>query len=98
VTARTATIVQPYRGSARREAITFGDVVGASGDNERMRTKPDELRVAAQAWDVEDDAGPYRDDPPLPFVAGFDVVLACRLSQTWRVPPERGPWSQWEAI
>jgi hypothetical protein len=30
--------------------------------------------------------------------AGYDVVLAPRLSQTWRVPLERGQWSQWEAI
>jgi hypothetical protein len=29
---------------------------------------------------------------------GYDLVLAPRLSQTWRVPPERGQWSQWEAI
>lgn len=30
--------------------------------------------------------------------AGYDLVLAPRLSQTWRVPPGRGQWSQWEAI
>jgi SAM-dependent methyltransferase len=30
--------------------------------------------------------------------AGYELVLAPRLSQTWRVPPERGQWSQWEAI
>jgi hypothetical protein len=30
--------------------------------------------------------------------AGYDPVLAPRLSQTWRVPPMRGQWSQWEAI
>jgi SAM-dependent methyltransferase len=30
--------------------------------------------------------------------AGYDLVLAPRLSQTWRVPAERGQWSQWEAI
>jgi SAM-dependent methyltransferase len=30
--------------------------------------------------------------------AGYDLVLAARLSRTWRVPPERGQWSQWEAI
>jgi hypothetical protein len=30
--------------------------------------------------------------------AGYDLVLAPRLSQTWRVPHERGQWSQWEAI
>jgi SAM-dependent methyltransferase len=30
--------------------------------------------------------------------AGYDVVLAPRVSQTWRVPAERGQWSQWEAI
>jgi Methyltransferase domain len=30
--------------------------------------------------------------------AGYDLVLAPRLSQTWRAPPERGQWSQWEAI
>jgi SAM-dependent methyltransferase len=30
--------------------------------------------------------------------AGYELVLVPRLSQTWRVPPERGQWSQWEAI
>jgi hypothetical protein len=30
--------------------------------------------------------------------AGYDPVLAPRHSQTWRVPPARGQWSQWEAI
>jgi hypothetical protein len=30
--------------------------------------------------------------------AGYEIVLAPRLSQTWREPPERGQWSQWEAI
>jgi hypothetical protein len=29
---------------------------------------------------------------------GYDLVLAPRLSRTWRVPHERGQWSQWEAI
>jgi hypothetical protein len=29
---------------------------------------------------------------------GYDLVLAPRLVRTWRVPPERGQWSQWEAI
>jgi hypothetical protein len=51
-------------------------VVGASGDNEPMRTKPDQLKEAAQAWDVEYDAGRYRDEPPLPFVA--DILAAAR--------------------
>jgi hypothetical protein len=30
--------------------------------------------------------------------AGYEIVLGPRLSQTWREPPERGQWSQWEAI
>jgi SAM-dependent methyltransferase len=30
--------------------------------------------------------------------AGYDLVLPPRLSQTWRVPHERGQWSQLEAI
>jgi SAM-dependent methyltransferase len=30
--------------------------------------------------------------------AGYDLVLKPRLSQTWRVTPKRGQWSQWEAI
>ena len=30
--------------------------------------------------------------------AGYDLVLTPRHSQTGRVPPERGQWSQWEAI
>jgi predicted TPR repeat methyltransferase len=30
--------------------------------------------------------------------AGYDLVRAPRLSRTWRVPHERGQWSQWEAI
>jgi hypothetical protein len=30
--------------------------------------------------------------------AGYDLVLPPRLSQTRRVPPARGQWSQWEAI
>jgi hypothetical protein len=32
------------------------------------------------------------------LLAGCDPVLPPRLSQTWRVPHERGQWSQWEAI
>jgi hypothetical protein len=27
-----------------------------------------------------------------------EPVLAPRLDQTWRTPPGRGQWSQWEAI
>jgi hypothetical protein len=30
--------------------------------------------------------------------ARYHVVLTPRLSRTWRVPRERGQWSQWEAI
>jgi SAM-dependent methyltransferase len=30
--------------------------------------------------------------------AGYDLVLAPRLSQTWCAPRERRQWSQWEAI
>jgi hypothetical protein len=29
---------------------------------------------------------------------GFEPVLPPRLSTTWREPPRRGQWSQWEAI
>jgi SAM-dependent methyltransferase len=30
--------------------------------------------------------------------AGYAPVLAPRLARTWRTPPQRGQWSQWEAI
>jgi hypothetical protein len=30
--------------------------------------------------------------------AGYESVLPPRLAQTWREPPGRGQWSQWEAI
>ena len=30
--------------------------------------------------------------------ASYELVLPPRLSQTWRVPAERGQWTQWEAI
>jgi SAM-dependent methyltransferase len=30
--------------------------------------------------------------------AGYERVVAPRLSRTWRVPVTRGQWSQWEAI
>lgn len=36
--------------------------------------KPDQLSAAAQAWDVEYDAGRYREEPPVPFVA--DILAA----------------------
>jgi hypothetical protein len=29
---------------------------------------------------------------------GYAPILRPRLDQTWRTPPERGQWSQWEAI
>jgi SAM-dependent methyltransferase len=29
---------------------------------------------------------------------GYEIVLAPRLVRLWRVPAERGQWSQWEAI
>jgi SAM-dependent methyltransferase len=29
---------------------------------------------------------------------GYDLVLAPQLARTWRLPPARGQWSQWEAI
>ncbi len=29
---------------------------------------------------------------------GYDLVLPPRVARTWRAPPERGQWSQWEAI
>jgi hypothetical protein len=38
--------------------------------------KRDQLSAAAQAWDVEYDAGRYREEPPLPFVA--DILAAAR--------------------
>lgn len=38
--------------------------------------KRDQLRAAAQAWDVEYDAGRYREEPPLLFVA--DILAASR--------------------
>jgi hypothetical protein len=38
--------------------------------------KPDQLTAAARAWDVEYDAGRYREEPPLPFVA--DILAATR--------------------
>jgi Methyltransferase domain len=38
--------------------------------------KPDQLSAAAQVWDVGYDAGRYRDEPPLPFVA--DILAAAR--------------------
>jgi SAM-dependent methyltransferase len=41
-----------------------------------VTAKPDQLDGAAEAWDVEYEAGRYRDDPPLPFVA--DVIAAVR--------------------
>jgi Methyltransferase domain len=41
-----------------------------------MGTKPDQVREAAQAWDLEYGAGRYRDEPPLPFVA--DILAAAR--------------------
>jgi hypothetical protein len=75
-------------------------------------TVQDDGLDAARAWDVEYEAGRYRDEPPLPFVAdvlaaareqdqlfaGYAPVLAPRLERTWRAPPARGQWSQWEAI
>jgi hypothetical protein len=30
--------------------------------------------------------------------AGYTPVLGPRLARTWREPPKRGQWSQWEAI
>jgi Methyltransferase domain len=30
--------------------------------------------------------------------AGYEAVLTMRLDRTWRTPPARGQWSQWEAI
>jgi hypothetical protein len=30
--------------------------------------------------------------------AGYEAVLRPRIAQTWRSPPARGQWSQWEAI
>lgn len=30
--------------------------------------------------------------------AGYEPLLPPRLAQTWREPPARGQWSQWEAI
>ena len=30
--------------------------------------------------------------------AGYETVLAPRIARTWRKPPARGQWSQWEAI
>jgi hypothetical protein len=29
---------------------------------------------------------------------GYAPVVRLRLVRTWRVPPKRGQWSQWEAI
>jgi SAM-dependent methyltransferase len=29
---------------------------------------------------------------------GYEPIVPPRLDQTWRTPPERGQWSQWEAI
>jgi SAM-dependent methyltransferase len=30
--------------------------------------------------------------------AGYTQVIAPRLQRTWRAPPARGQWSQWEAV
>jgi hypothetical protein len=41
-----------------------------------VTARRDQLDGTAEAWDVEYEAGRYRDDPPLPFVA--DVLATCR--------------------
>jgi SAM-dependent methyltransferase len=41
-----------------------------------MNPRPDQRSETARAWDVEYEAGRYRDQPPLPFVA--DIVAAVR--------------------
>jgi len=85
-----------------------------------VTAKPDQLDGAAEAWDVEYEAGRdgdggfsvrYLAGPKRGLLvhffaeseldalfAGYHVVLSPRLSQTRRVPRERGQWSQWEAI